>query len=455
MRKSIYIATVCILLFGCTKDKWFDAKQTLVQTVPQTVADFQAILDNVVMDYAAPYLPEIASDDHYVTDAVFNTLPANEKNAYTWTHDLPYTTVIDWTTSLSITGGTYARVYLCNLTLDGLKTAKGAGTADYNNVKGQALFYRAFNYHSILQEYAPVYDSAKAATQLGVPLRLESDLNVSVNRSTVKESYDRVLADLSEAISLLPVTPAYKTRPSKAAGYALMARLYLNVSDYADAGKYADSCLAVYPGLLNFNTLNLTATYPIPNYSDDVIFQNILNPGSGIISFNAKIDTALYNRYDANDLRKVVYFTLQADKSVNVRGSHFSNAPFNGLTAEEMLLIRAECRARQGQTAAAMADINTLLRSRYKTGTYVDQAAATADDALTTVLLERRKELVLSGQRWSDLRRFAREGRFAKTLTRTVAGKTYTLEPGSFKYVFPIPDDAIKLAPQLQQNPGW
>ena len=452
MQKSLYIIAVCIFLFSCTKDKWFDRKQSQGQVVPTRVQDFQAMMDNILMDWNAPYLPEIASDDHYVTDAVFNTLPANEKNAYTWSHDQPYTSVIDWGLSGD---GTYARVYYCNLALDGLKTAAGAGTFDYNNVMGQALFYRALNYYDILQEYAPVYDSAKAATDLGIPLRVDADVNILVNRSTVKESYDQVLADLNAAISLLPVTPLYKTRPSKTACYALLARLYLSVSDYSDAGKYADSCLALYTTLLDFNTLNLTATYPIPNYSNDVIFQNSLNVGGGAMSFNAKIDTALYNRYDSNDLRKTVYFILATDKTVGIRASHFSNAPFNGLTIEEMYLIRAESRARQGQAASAMADINTLLRSRYKTGKYVDQTAATADAALTTVLLERRKELVMSGLRWCDLRRFAREGRFAKTLTRTVLGKTYTLEPGSFKYVFPIPDDAIKLAPQLQQNPGW
>ena len=454
MRKSLYIVIVATFLFGCKKDKWFDAKQTLVQTVPSTVKDFQAMMDNTTMGWNAPYLPEIASDDHYVTDAIFTTLPTNEKNAYTWSHDVPYTSLIDWSGPY-VGDGTYARVFYANLVLDGLKTAVGAGSPDFNNVKGQALFFRAFNYYNILQEFAPVYDSAKAATDLGIPLRLESDVNVSVQRASVKDSYTRVITDLNDAIPLLPVTPDYKTRPSRPAAYALLARLYLSVSDYADSKKYADSALALYTSLLDFNTLNLTATYPIANYNADIIFQNTLNVGGGVLSYNAKIDTALYNRYDSNDLRRTVFFTLATDKSVNIRNSNYYNTPFGGLTIEELLIVRAECLARQGQTAAAMADLNRLLRARYKTGTYTDQTALTADAALTVVLLERRKELVMRGLRWSDLRRFAREGRFAKTLTRTVAGKTYTLEPGSFKYTFPIPDDAIKLAPQFQQNPGY
>jgi len=451
MRNRIYIALLCFLSMSCTKDKWFDAKQNLTQVVPQRVQDFQAMMDNVIMDYNAPYLGEIASDGHYVTDAVFNSLTPSEKNAYTWSHTNPYTNLVDW----SYNSGAYTRIYYTNLALDGLKTATGAGSFDYNNVMGQALFYRAKNFYELLQIFAPVYDSSKAATDLGIPLRLESDINIPSKRASVKEGYEQVISDINAALPLLPVTPQYKTRPSKPACYALLARLYLSVSDYADAGKYADSCLQLYPALLNYNTLNLAPLYPLVNYNDDVILQSTLSVGNGAISYSAKVDTALYHLYDSTDLRKVILFTPAADGTIGVRSSNFSNAPFNGLTPEEMYLIRAESRARLGQKDAAMSDINTLLRTRYKTGTYPDQTAATADEALAIALKERRKELVFSGLRWSDLRRFGREGRFAVTLTRTVAGTTYTLEPNSFKYTFPIPDDVINQAPQLQQNPGW
>ncbi len=455
MRKSLYIATLCFLSFGCTKDKWFDAKQNLTQVVPVRVPDFQALLDNIIMDWNSPYLGETGCDDHYTTDALYLQFAPNEKNAYTWSHDQPYTAVIDWAAASGGTDGTWARVYYANLVLDGLKTAAGAGTPDFMNVNGEALFYRAKNFYDILQEYAPVYDSAKAATDLGIPLRLESDINIASKRATVKESYDQVIADLTAAIPLLPVTPLYKTRPSKPAAYALMARLYLSVSDYADAGKYADSCLAIYTTLVDFNTLDFTVTYPLPIYNNDVIFNCSMNVGNGPVSYNARIDTLLYNQYDSNDMRRKVFFTVNADKSISFKNSNYYNTGFSGLTIEEMYIVRAESRARLGQTAAALADLNTLLRARYKTGTYVDKTAASADDALLIVLAERRKELVMHGVRWSDLRRFNKEPRFAKTLTRTIGGKTYTLAPGSFNYTLPIPDDVINLAPGIVQNPGW
>lgn len=453
MRKSIYmIMAVCLLGTACTKDKWFDQKANLSQVVPARVQDFQAMLDNPIMDWNSPYLGETGCDDHYVPDAQFLQLSTNEQNAYTWSHTSPYKSVVDWGLSGD---GTYTRVYYANLSLDGLKTATGAGTADYNSVKGQALFYRAKNFFDILQEYAPVYDSAKAASDLGIPLRLESDITIVSTRATVKDSYNQVIADLNAAIPLLPVTPLYKTRPSRPACYALLARLYTSAGDYTDAGKYADSCLQLYTAIVDFNTLNYTASYPLPNYNDDVIFHCSLNVGNGPVSYNARVDSLLYKQYDSNDLRKKLFFTVNADGSVTVKQSNFYNTCFSGMTVEEVYMVRAESEARAGQTAAAMSDLNTLLRTRYKTGTYVDKTAASADEALQIVLTERRKELLMHGVRWSDLRRLNKDSRFAKTLTRTVKGQVYTLEPGSLKYTLPIPDDVISQAPTITQNPGY
>ena len=455
MRNTLYIILVCFLLSSCTKDKWFDAKQSQNQVVPTRVSDFQGMLDNVLLDWNSPYLGEISCDDHYVTDPIYPQLSNNEKNAYTWSHDQLYTSVVDWLTASGGSDGTWIRVYYANLVLDGLKTAAGAGTFDFNNVQGQALFYRAKNFYDLLQEYAPIYDSAKSATDLGIPLRLESDINIPTKRATVKEGYTQVITDLTTALPLLPVMPAYKTRASKPACYALLARLYLNVGDYTDAGKYADSCLSLYTTLVDFNTLTFTATYPLPIYNNDVIFNCSMNVGNGPVSYNARIDSLLYEQYDSNDLRKTVFFTVNADKSIAFKNGNYYNTCFSGMSIEEMFLVRAESRARLGQTAAAMADVNTLLRARYKTGTYVDKMAASADAALTVVLAERRKELLMHGQRWSDLRRLNKDPRFAKTLTRTVLGKTYTLAPNTYQYTFPIPDDVISQVPGLQQNPGW
>ena len=101
-----------------------------------------------------------------------------------------------------------------------------------------------------------------------------------------------------------------------------------------------------------------------------------------------------------------------------------------------------------------MADVNTLLRSRWKANLFVPITANTPDEALNIVLIERQKELILRGQRWIDLRRLNKENRFKITIVHKANGQTWSLEPNSYKYALPIPDDVIQFS-NMKQNVGW
>jgi hypothetical protein len=127
-------------------------------------------------------------------------------------------------------------------------------------------------------------------------------------------------------------------------------------------------------------------------------------------------------------------------------------APITGLATEEFYLIRAECAARAGDTAAALNDLDTLLRHRYATGTFTSVTAASPAQALDIILAERRKELPFRGTRWTDLRRLNREGR-SIPLTRILNGTIYHLSPNSNLYTLPIPPDILSFNPGMKQNP--
>lgn len=435
-------------LLSCNKE-WLDVKSEDKLAVPATLNDFQALLDNnSVMNTNSPALQEISSDGHYLTDARATALDDRQRNAYTWSKIQPYVGVLDW-------NNTYKVVFTSNLILEGLEKLEDKSEAFYN-VKGQALFQRAKAFFEIAQLWAKPFVETTASADAGIPLRLNSDINIPTYRSTVKQTYEQIISDLVACYPLLPASALYKTRGSRSAAFAMLTRVYLSMEKYAEAKIYADSCLKIKSDLLAYSTLNANASFPIPGYlksNPEIIYQNTIRGYSANTS-NALIDMVLYNSYAANDRRKAVFFKVNTDNTVSFKGSYNeSSANFGGLAIDEVYLSRAECYARMGNKDLAMEDLNTLLKSRWS-GTYTPLTAVDANEALRIILQERKKELLLRGIRWSDLRRLNRDVRFALTITRVVGGVSYSISPDSYKYTFPIPDDII-IATGIAQNDGW
>ena len=175
-------------------------------------------------------------------------------------------------------------------------------------------------------------------------------------------------------------------------------------------------------------------------------------PGIFTVGGGAIVDTLLYRSYSVNDLRKTVFYE---NNGKTWKGSYntYQGPPsiFDGLSTNEIYLIRAESRIRNGNLSGGLDFLNTLLRKRYKTGSFTDLTAATAADALNLVLIERRKELPFRGLRWTDLRRLNREGANI-TLKRILSGVSYTLPPNDPRWVLLIPDIEVNRS-GIPQNP--
>src|SRR5258705_9700477 len=200
------------------------------------------------------------------------------------------------------------------------------------------------------------------------------------------------------------------------------------------------------------DVININAVIPFKKFNAETIFysemgqtNNIAHPVFG------KIDTVLYAQYDTNDLRKTAFFILDNGYQ-KFKGSYTQNIGtfFTGISTAEMYLTRAECYARAGLKGPALEDLNLLLSNRYK-ASFVPVQAATANDALTRILLERRKELVMRTLRWIDIKRLNKSGANI-ILTRVMGGQTYTLLPNADYYALPLPTDIINLT-GMPQNP--
>ena len=450
---AVTILLLTTALTGCKK-AFLDASPSSSLVVPSTLTAYQSLLNNnSVMEYT-PVLGEVSADNFYLPYSFWQTLDTWEYNAYSWAPDIfeGQGQVGDWAMP-------YQQVFYANEVLEGLNTipVTTQNQQQWQNEQGTALFFRAYAFFNVAQLFAPPYDSVTAPSDPGIPLRLTADVTAKSVRASVKATYNQILGDLRQAIPLLPaqVNYPYRNLPCQPAGYALLARICLSMRCYPQAGLYANSALQLYDSLIDYNTVNAGLFYPFGKLNAEVLYQsNVLSYPqclSAIIDPETIVDSTLYRSYGPGDLRLSLFYTPDAD-SPNMRPGYAGLLlPFTGLATDECYLIRAECSARNGNTAAALADLNTLLMHRFAYGSFRPVTAPSSTAALDSILLERRKELPFRGLRWSDLRRLNKEG-YNITLTRILNGQTFTLPPNSNLYTLPIPPDVISDNPGMIQN---
>lgn len=455
MKKSIIIYLfIAIQLFSCTKQQeWLEAKVNLNSVVPEKIGDFQALLDTDNQFQTQGSMGVISNGQYSILDAEYDAIEvAISRNLYIWNKNIyEGASFSDWDKN-------YQMIAIANICIEGLSKIKisTANKGAYELAKGIAHYNRSIAYFNLIQLFAKAYDANTANTDLGVPIRLTSDVNERPGRASIKACYDQILSDLNEAINLLPNETGLQIRPSKTAAKGTLARVYLVLERWDLANQFATDALSQYNVLIDFNTLSTTASLPFPTYQNkniEVINYREMNANLSYTSNNSFMDTALYASYDNNDLRKVIFYRLFSNRPI-FKGFYTGNAitPFGGLATNELYLIKAEALARLGNTQEALLTLNTLLEKRWRRGTYRSFTAVNSDEALRIILTERRKELPFTGNlNWSDLKRLNKDTRFARTLKRTIKSVVYELPPNSSRYVFPIPAAEIILT-GIQQN---
>jgi hypothetical protein len=442
---------VLLLMLSVSCKKYLDAKSDSKEEIPSTIQDCQDILSDYTLYNDYPIDGENSSDDFYLSDGTFGGQQSDDQEIYEWSPiamHLTNTNPVSW-------ANPYNGILYANVVLDTYAKFSAADQASVAglNVKGQALFFRSGFFYELAQLYAKPYNATTAGQDLGIPLRMTSALTEKLTRATVQQTYDQIINDLKTAIPILPNFTSLTSAPTKAAGYAELARVYLAKGDYTNALVNASACLNIKSDLLDYNTVvpNYYAFTTFPNSNKEVIFntETVYNAPAG----SSFIDSTLVMSYDTSDLRRKLFCSSNGDGTFTFLGTYSGDYNyFTGLAVDEVYLIKAECEARAGSTSDALKDLNTLLVTRYKTGKFVPVTATSADDALSKILIERRKELIYRGTRWADLRRLNQDPRFAITLTRNINGTIYTLPPNDLRYTLLIPYYIIQYG-GYQQNP--
>ena len=459
MKKIILYILVALSFYGCDTDDWLAEKSQKDYVVPETLIDFQAILDyqarthNVFSNEGL-----VSADDFYLEDTGFNSEQEETRNIYSWNEEV-------WVNGVSAAWNNFfAIIFKSNAVIEGLNNNEqklSTNQEEYNNILGQAYFYRAISFYNLAQIYCKTYDSQRSSSDLGLPLRESSDVNIIYQRSNVEDTYQFILKDIDKAISLLPTQGKHNRRPNKVAATALLAKVNLVMEEYMNAFKYADESLNLNPALLDFNSpyINRNSTYCFESRGynhPEILFFASTERQTMVLPYNRSngfVSNELFQQYDENDLRQSTFF-IASGTAYKYRGAYTGSlASFCGIANNEIYLILAESAVRIGNDQVALDAINQLLSNRYSSGTFIPYVDIKGEDLLKLILRERRKELVGVGNlRWEDLRRLNKDSRFQTVLSRVINSVEHTLSPNDNKYVFPIPEEETQSS-GLEQNP--
>lgn len=426
-----------LLLSSC--NNYLDLKPDAKMVIPKTLEDCELLLnDYSTMNAKYPSYGEVAADNYYLTSSSWKGISdIDERNLYIWS-DEPIVSTNQWQ-------GPYKAIYQANQVLSVLAEITDHSGDRWKVCNAAAHFFRAFAMQQLMQVFTSPYDKVTATEALGLPIKLSPNLDERSVRASLYETCLQIIKDYTLAVRDLPVQSENKGLPGRAAAYAGLARLYLVMQDNERAFQYADSALALQPTLLDYNSLNAAASLPFARFNAEVLFPATSSSSYALGQSYAIVDTALFKTFATNDLRRSLFFR-QTGNGMVFKGSYDNSLSgiFVGLTTAEMYLTRAEAAARLGQLDLATDDLNTFRSVRYKTGSISPFESANATELLNEVLLERRKELIFRGLRWTDLKRLNKEASSAQTLTRILDGKSYTLMPGSKKYAILIPQVAVQ-----------
>lgn len=444
MKKIIILGLLVALNSACNPD-FLDIKRDRKQVVPETLDDFNLLLGDVSLfsGSSASSMRSAAAEEFTLSESAWGLLTTqSERNAYLWQDErFIGTECPDWNYG-------YKRILSAHIILEGLsKIERTAANANvYDQVKGKALFHRANANFQLASEFAaPIGDEENRA--YGLPLRRSADPQEVSIRSSVSETYDSILKDLLAAQQLLGDESTDFYQPTKRTAHALLARVYLAMGRYNDALEATKMVLDGAGKLLNYQNFSASSRYTFPGRgvgNSEILFYDQGYSTESVAPTRGRINTDLVARYDENDLRKNLFFKLESDGLYSYKGSYVgSSSVFTGLALDEMYLIYAECLIREGEVQLGLDKLNELLVTRFAPGAYEIYSDLDQSAALDLVLLERRKQLLIRGLRWIDLRRFNFIENRNIELQRTLAGEGYILKAKDLKYTFLVPNNVI------------
>jgi hypothetical protein len=475
-------------------DSFLDEKPNKSSAVEvTTIAQLEALLDTYSTFYQEGNRTAIYShDDYEFTKAIYDAQPSIYGMAAvefaTWDKEF-----LPDDTRESFWSGEFRKIFTANLVL--MQLDRVNGTAEQKaEIKADAHFIRAYSYFTLAQTYCLPYTEANKK-EPGLPLKTTTSFEGDLSRKTLEDLYTFIEADLTEALkttkTLIQNGRQKHWRANIAAVNGFAARYWLSRNDYTKALTHANVALNHFNTLVDYNTemrygrpsnytidagtpqeTRVTVQFPYTHdnqtdltdmiaWKEFMYFRMLYHESWYFIPSQELL--ALYDQ--TNDLR-YKYHMVQGysyDRGMIKPSYNYPGYVFfykdripSGPTTAEMLLIKAECLARDNKPADAMSTLNTLRAKRMTPGAWVNLTAADADEAIRLVLEERRREMPFA-HRWMDIRRYNNNNYAADDVTisrsfypynvgsvlRNEPVQTYPLQKNDRRFAAPIPRTEI------------
>lgn len=380
--------------------------------------------------------------------------------------------------------GTYRNIiYRCNAVIEGVLASSSIPDHSKSILIGEAKFVRALMYFYLVNLYGDV------------PLILSTDYKENSNkgRTAVGSVYEQIITDLKQAQENLSEeyldvdlsTPTIeRVRPNKAAATALLARVYLYLQRWADAETEASKIIensASYDLVplnevfLKNNREAIWQLQPDPNRNDgtqkntmqaELFIPNHNDPNANVYFMpDVFLSPFLISSFEAEDQRKTnwilnlqtvdgnsypIPFKYKVAKTTGVPTVQTEYTTIFRLA--ELLLIRAEARAKQGKIIGANSAQSDLNKIRLRAGLAETNASSEAK-MLDAIDQERYVELFTEfGHRWLNMKH---RGTINARMAVVTEYKGGNWQPE--KSFLGIPYDEFKFNSALvgHQNPGY
>jgi starch-binding outer membrane protein, SusD/RagB family len=388
----------------------------------------------------------------------------------------------------------YKSIFLANLSIEQLEGANG----DPSKI-AEAHVMRAFFYYLLIDDFGDV------------PFYTENSMTVDqIPQKSKKEVFDFVVSELTTYVDKLPAQKGgdYYGRFNKWAGYAVLAKVYLNAEVYtgtvmwneclAACNKISDGGFKLHSGAEDASNVLGNKYYELfanvcPDdetilaiyLTNDIVGRNIFSIrsfggtdatllfGSGVSTWNGTVvPQDYYNKFAPNDIRirqfrfgsnpygpktaGFIEYSMDitnldnpgADRNAGIRNSKFWPVPpmTGGGASNDFPIYRyADILLMKAECLVRNGDAASAK-------TFVDQvrvraglSALAGNPTLNDIYNERGFELTWEGHRRQDMIRFG---------TFTLA---HGLAPAVADYfkLFPIPTSALNANLNLKQNPGY